>query len=472
MQRSTFWLLILAALYVSACTSATRNAPQTPAQPVAAPTQPEAAPAPVAEPATASVVTPAMVESAPLTGNLPLAPVVADNPAPHIALILPLKSPSFAKAADAVQQGFYAAATQQPNTLPVRVYASSDFNDVVTLYRQALVNGARAVAGPLTRSGVTALTAYPDITVPTLALNTSDTVKDSAKLYFFGLPAEAEARQIAQLGVSTNHHDVTIIGTGSAFSKRLIAAFSDEWKVLGGNITAEITYTNDASVLSNLPVAPWPPGMEPPPPPPPASAVADTETGDSKRPPKPPRPLPPPIYQSNMVFIAADSDKARLIRPYLNPNLQIFGTSQLFRGNNETLVNYDLNDIRFIDMPWLLQPDHPAVMIYPRANPALDVDRERLYALGIDAFRLLQVMLSGELEKSLPLDGVTGRIRLGNNHQLQREALAAQFRLGRGLTPEAYAAIMAAKAAEKAAERAARAAAEAAAKASAPVATP
>ena len=81
-------------------------------------------------------------------------------------------------------------------------------------------------------------------------------------------------------------------------------------------------------------------------------------------------------------------------------------------------------------MPWLLQPDHPAVMIYPRANPPLEPDRERLYALGIDAFRLLNIMLTNSYRTALPLDGVTGRIHLINN-QFQRDAMPAQLKQGR-----------------------------------------
>jgi outer membrane PBP1 activator LpoA protein len=403
------------------------------------------------------------------TESLPdvkLEPVFADNPAPHIALILPLKSPSWARYADLVRQGFIAAATQQQNALPVRVYEATDGEkEVITLYRQALVNGALAVAGPLTHSGVNALANYSGISVPTLALNMADTAKDSGKLYYFGLTPEPEARQIAQIGLAKSHFDATIIRTNSSLSKRLVAAFTDEWKTLGGNITAEIIYTDNASVLANLPVAPWPPGMEPPPPPPPASAVVEAGPNGEIRPPKPPRPLPPPIYQSNMVFLVAETEKARLIRPYINPNIAVYGTSQLFKGSGATLANYDLNDIHFIDMPWLLQPDHPAVMIYPHITPAMSVERERLYAFGIDSYRLLQTMMKGDIGSSLPLDGVTGRIIQGSNHQLQREGVLALFKLGRGLTPEALEAIYAAKAAEKAAERAAaRAAAESAVK--------
>ncbi len=385
-------------------------------------------------------------------GALPLP--TADNPAPHIALLLPLKSPAFARAAEAVQQGFLAAASKQPG-LPVRVYGSSDdTRDIISLYRQALANGAVAVAGPLTRDGVAILAGYQGIAVPTLALNTTEAKPSTSKLFFYGLTAETEARQIAQQAARAKYRDATIISTGSALSKRLALAFAEEWKNLGGNVTAEVVYNNNPAALVDLPVAPWPPGMSPPVP---ASAVsADGEPTVIKR------PLPPPVAPSNVAFLAADSTQARLIRPYFNPSLPVYGTSQLFNGNGDTLTNYDLNDIRFVDMPWLVQPDHPAVVFYPHANPPLEADMERLYALGVDAHRLLHILLQNAQRTALPLDGVTGRIRLKDANTFQRESVSALFRLGRGLTPEALTAINAAKAAEKAAEIAARKAAESA----------
>jgi len=122
-------------------------------------------------------------------------------------------------------------------------------------------------------------------------------------------------------------------------------------------------------------------------------------------------------------------NKARLIRPYLSINLPIYGTSRVFLGNSNTLLNYDLNGIEFIDMPWLLQPDHAATMVYPRAIPPLTIDQERLYALGIDAYRMIRMMLFNSLETALPLDGVSGQISL-NGHILQRAATPAIFSQG------------------------------------------
>ena len=85
---------------------------------------------------------------------------------PHIALLLPLNSPSLGPSAKSVAQGFQAAASVQTSDLPIRVY--SDFNEsssVVTAYRSAIANGAVAVVGPLTRDGIHQLVEEKNIPV-------------------------------------------------------------------------------------------------------------------------------------------------------------------------------------------------------------------------------------------------------------------------------------------------------------------
>jgi len=349
-----------------------------------------------------------------------------------------------------------AAAQIQARDFPVRVYSSVDESrDVIEIYRQAIANGAVAVAGPLTRSGVSLLASYPYIPVPTLALNTAEQKSGSDKMYYFGLIPESEARQIAQLAYAAKLRDATIINTGSTISKRLAIAFADEWKKLGGNITAEVAYRegDDTGVLTNLPTAPW--LVEPPPPPP---VIVISPSGEETiMPPK--RTGPPPVAPGNVAFIAGETKQVRLIRPYLNPSLPIYATSQIFRTNADTLTNYDLNDIRFVDMPWLLLPEHASTIAYPRSATPLDTDKERLYAFGIDAYRLLHNMLNNKPGHTLQLDGVSGRIRLVDSNLFQRDAIPGFFRYGRGLTQESLAALEAEKAAAKAAEIAARKAA-------------
>ena len=55
-----------------------------------------------------------------------------------------------------------------------------------------------------------------------------------------------------------------------------------------------------------------------------------------------------------------------------------------------------------------------------------------LLALGIDAYRLLQIFYQHDTIDSLPLDGVTGKVSL-NGHLLEREAMPAVLRQGLGI---------------------------------------
>ena len=129
-----------------------------------------------------------------------------------------------------------------------------------------------------------------------------------------------------------------------------------------------------------------------------------------------------------MAFLALDLPRARLARPYLDP-LFLYATSQVNPGNIGPLVGFDLAGVRFLDMPWLLQQDHPAVMIYPRQGFGGALDLDRLYALGIDAFRLSQALLVGTAGSVV--DGVTGRIQLTRDGQFVRELAAAHFSGGK-----------------------------------------
>jgi uncharacterized protein len=383
MHRLLKSLVILAALYVTVACTATRP-PVQPVQPPAPGVTLPGAPLPASAPA--------------VTTPIPAPPPVALAPGaePHIALLLPLANPRLGQAAKAVQQGFLAAAGVEPGALPIRVYPCTDEpKEIAALYKQALAQGARAVVGPLTPAGVSVLASQSSIPVPTLVLNRVET-QAPANLYSFGLMLENEARQAARVASLAELHTAIIVSADNGLSRRLVDAFQVEWKKLGGTVAATIVFKGDTSVFAGLPVAP-----------------------------------------GNMVFIAANADTARRFRPFLDPMLPVYATSQIFKGNNHTLINYDLRDVVFFDMPWLLQPDHALALRYPHLNPPGDVDTERLYAVGIDAYRLIRAIEDNRLQAGLPLDGVTGTITLGANHMFERAALEGEFENGMGMTLDA-----------------------------------
>ncbi|NCN88240.1 MAG: penicillin-binding protein activator [Gallionella sp.] len=377
--------LLVAALYVSlfGCATAPTPAPVTPPTSAAAP--------PAAEmPAVELGTLPAQE----LPRAQPLLPPLAEGAEHHIALILPLRSAVFGRAAEAVERGFLEAAALQPGDLPVHIYTANDEAfEAAALYRQAVSSGALAVAGPLTREGVAALAAEEKLPLPTLALNLLDTPREDA-LYFFGLPPESEVLQLAQWAAASGMLTATVVRTDTAYSRRLAEAFSAVWQQGGGSLMPEIVYQGDPSEIRTLSGQP-----------------------------------------GEMVFLAAEADRARLMRPYIYTDIPVYATSQVFVGNQYRLRNFDLANVHFVDMPWVLQADHPAVMVYPRAEPPLPLEMERLYALGVDAYRLLQVLYRHETLNALPLDGVTGKLTL-DGHRVRREAMKAEMRDGQGVALE------------------------------------
>ena len=308
-------------------------------------------------------------------------------------MLLPLNSTSIGRQADAVRLGVLEAAkVHRATTLPVVIHATTDeAYDIVQAYEEAVRAGAQLVIGPLTRSAVTALSGTKLVTVPTLALNAPELESVlPQELYIFGLQIENEAKQLAQLARQQERKTAVVVATDSALSRRLGQAFADEFVRRGGLIQDEFVYTTDAPSLMKL---------------------RDSLTSAS----------------GTVVFLALDAARARQIRPYLGASTPIFATS-LVHTTNDALANRDLNGVYFVDMPWLLTPDHPAVMSYARQEQA-GLEFQRFYALGIDGYRIAQDLLRGPPGEA-PLDGVTGYITLGRDHRFLRELIPAQFSQG------------------------------------------
>jgi outer membrane PBP1 activator LpoA protein len=103
-------------------------------------------------------------------------------------------------------------------------------------------------------------------------------------------------------------------------------------------------------------------------------------------------------------------------------------------GRTPGVANPELDGIRLLDVPWTVQPDHPQVMIYPRPVDAESLDMQRLYALGIDAFRVARE-IAQRPGADFELDGVTGRLSVRMNNgawTLRRTEAAAVYRDGIG----------------------------------------
>jgi len=107
------------------------------------------------------------------------------------------------------------------------------------------------VVGPLTRNGVSALAAEAFIPVPTLTLNIVEE-KPAPLLYFFGMAAEAEARQLAQLARRQGLNEASSLRR----ARPLPSACKPPLRRMerpGRRILREIEYNNGYEELPTLP---------------------------------------------------------------------------------------------------------------------------------------------------------------------------------------------------------------------------
>jgi outer membrane PBP1 activator LpoA protein len=351
-------------------------------------------------------------------------------------LLLPLDSADFAPAANAVMQGCNAALDGVTPALRRDVVrTNANAGSVREAWNSAASRGSSVIVGPLTRGEVGALAgsllkspAQDTTSLPvTIALNTVDGGNANgnagdgdaalpARFYSFGLPIENEARAVSNLVWAGNARAVIVVQSKGALGRRAGTAFAAAWMARGGRVLRVESFEVGADLE---------PLRE-------RFAMENFSENMRDRP--------------DAIFLAADAAEARTARPYLGNTLPVYATSQINDGQRDAVADLDLGGIHFVDMPWLLQPDHPAVMVYPRPPRKTSPELQRLYALGIDACRLAQAFATRPSAGSrIALDGVTGTLGIVTADGLRgsmatraiaREPMAAVFVSGAGIAVE------------------------------------
>jgi uncharacterized protein len=316
----------------------------------------------------------------------PSPPVMNATGAP-IALVLPLNSPTYGRVADAVRAGFVAAA--QAAGIRYIVIAHSD-GDVVAAMAKAKESGARLIVGPLLRDDLRTV-AMARLDLPwMIALNQlDDDMPLPARTYTLALAIENDGLQLARRVRDDGARTVAVVGPDSALQKRFATAFIDEWIRLGGGPPVTLRFEPAPDML----------------------ALLRREIGRT------------PV---DAVLLALDAPDAALVKPYVGTIATYTSSQANDRQPREVLR--DLDDVRFVEIPWLADPDSPVYAKLPRPeypNVALD----RLYALGIDALSVAQAFADGPPDK-LELDGATGHLWLDGSRQILREGVVVQFRAG------------------------------------------
>ncbi len=329
----------------------------------------------------------------------------------QIALLLPLSGRAEA-VGTAVRDGFIAGFLEQdvasrPRLKIYDVAAES----VAGAYQHAINDGASFVVGPLTKEDVTAIAPLSSGRAPVLALNfLADSVNSSANFYQFALLPEDEARSVARRLVADGKLKGVALLPDGEWGARVGAAFADELTRLGGTVVDSGRYESGRSDFSDV--------------------IKQTLQIHGVK-------GEPATHRSDadFIFLAGTPGPLRLMVSQLKfhyaGDIPVYSTSDGFEP--DPVANGDLDGLSFPDMPWMVSVDPVTARIRDAVRsawPARTARRDRLYAFGFDAYRLVPALRSKSLSGFNEIAGVTGKLRLDDHNRIRRELDWAQIRNG------------------------------------------
>ncbi len=364
-----------------------------PPVPSGPPPEVETRPAPANPPPAAAAVPPAAGQeqsTPPITaGETPSPPVVAPT-TDTITLVLPLESALYGRAADAVKAGFLAAASAAGGAARVRVIGHAD-DGVLPAFSAAAEAGAALIVGPLTRDDLKTVLTFAPLRPRMLALNQPD---DGSALppdaYALALSVESDAALLARQATADGVRTLATVTSDSPFQRRFKAAFSSEWERSGGAVIRDYRFDAKPDVLAVL--------------------RRDLEA-----------------HPPDAILLCVGPGDAALAKSFLPPG-PVYASSQIADGLPPEMLR-DLEGVRYVEIPWLAEPDDPAFARLPRTrmgDPVLD----RLYALGLDAFAVAELLASPAPPGRIELDGATGHLSLTPGRVFAREGRLMVIRAG------------------------------------------
>jgi hypothetical protein len=330
----------------------------------------------------------------------------------QIALLLPLSGRGEAVGV-AVRDGFIAAYLQQgaasrPRLKVYDVAAES----VADAYAQAIADGAGFVIGPLTKEDVAATAALSNGRTPVLALNfLGDNSSPPHNFYQFALFPEDEARAVARRVVADGRPNGVAIVPTNEWGIRVATAFTEELQARGG-VVLDIQHYDPGQVDFS------------------EAIKTMMQVRNVKGEPVTHR------TDANFIFVAGTTaGTTRLIMPQLkfhfSGDVPVYATSDSFEP--DTAANSDIDGMYFPDMPWMVANDPVTVQIRDSVRqswPSRTARRDRLYAFGFDAYRLVPALRSKPPGEDSPITGVTGKLHVDERNRVRRDLEWAQIKGG------------------------------------------
>lgn len=260
-------------------------------------------------------------------------------------------------------------------------------------YSEAIAAGADLVIGPLQKSSVAALAREGALPVPTLALNRTGG-SSTENLFQFSLAPEDEAMNAANYAWTAGLRRAGLIYPQSAWGTRMAQAFRNQWRALGGSLVAQSSYGAPRAAALEI-----------------ASADANADV---------------------VFLVATSSNVAELWSALQDAGNQapVVATSHVYDGDLDPARDQRLNELYFVDIPWLLdqqRSDRLSRQALREALPNISGPLARLYAMGIDAYRLAPRIAEMGRQPGTFFPGETGGLSVDSRGEVRRQLVLAQF---------------------------------------------
>jgi uncharacterized protein len=350
-----------------------------------------------------------------LTGEQTLA---VDANGKKVALLLPL-SGSSRIFGETIRQGYIDAIKffpQEPQQNVIVVDTTSAPMDA--LIQQAQEQHVELIVGPLLKNEVTKIKELAPA-IPVLALNKVDKTTTSAnKMCFFALSPEDEAKDAADHIYSQNKIKPLVLVPQNDLGRRVAQSFAAQWAQLSANSSqAYVQYFGNAKTLSanmnhNVGISLA------------GSPISNDEVSSGEM-----------ISAGfDAIYIYASYDELTLIKPMLdmgaNKNIGNSSAVMLYSSSKSHVANasddfyYDMNKTEYAEIP-MIQKDNVNTKI--PSNVQKDYSLMRLYAMGIDAWRLTNRFNQLNSYQLNFLDGMTGKLSTSDQCEVTRSLSWQQY---------------------------------------------
>ena len=349
------------------------------------------------------------------------------SPPRRVAILLP-ESGRLKAAGDAIRDGVMTAYLQNPGGAEILFFTTGeDEQSAISAYFNALDAGADWIIGPLRKESVEAMLNLAGMSTPTLALN--DLPEGfipppglAGQVSAISLSQDRETAAIAAHAVESGYKNAIVMAPESAWGERMAFAFESEFLHEDRQIIAASRYLesqNDHSAaLERL------------------LKIDESKARGKKLENTLQMTLefePVRRQDVDVIFLAANSTQAKLIRPQLRfheaGDIPVYATARIYSGQPDPARNQDLNGLRFPATPWQLK--HPSKADIPDLVSIRHGSLGSLFALGQDAWNLLPWLGLMQKDPDFRFPGQSGFYRTANSDTLAREPAWAEFSRGR-----------------------------------------